>query len=116
MVDAAKGQCERSVVSIFVNSMQFGEGEDFDSYPRTLKEDQHKLEQAGVDLLFAPRGRRSTPRAIKRKPGWKCRNSPIFSVVPAARVILWALQQLFANSSTMYNRIWQCSVRRIISS
>ncbi|WP_316365084.1 pantoate--beta-alanine ligase [Candidatus Thiodiazotropha sp. CDECU1] len=56
LVDAAKGQCERSVVSIFVNSMQFGEGEDFDSYPRTLKEDQHKLEQAGVDLLFAPSG------------------------------------------------------------
>jgi pantoate--beta-alanine ligase len=54
LVEAAARHCERSVVSIFVNSMQFGEGEDFASYPRTLAEDQRRLEDAGVDLLFAP--------------------------------------------------------------
>ncbi|MEW7973440.1 MAG: pantoate--beta-alanine ligase [Candidatus Thiodiazotropha endolucinida] len=54
LVEVAGNRCDRSVVSIFVNPMQFGEGEDYKSYPRTLEQDQDKLEQAGVDLLFAP--------------------------------------------------------------
>lgn len=42
------------VSSVFVNPTQFGAGEDFDKYPRTLKEDQEKLSAAGCNLLFAP--------------------------------------------------------------
>jgi pantoate--beta-alanine ligase len=42
------------VTSIFVNPMQFGAGEDLDSYPRTLAEDQNKLASAGNTLVFAP--------------------------------------------------------------
>jgi pantoate--beta-alanine ligase len=42
------------VASLFVNRLQFGPNEDFDSYPRTLDEDSEKLAAAGVDLLFAP--------------------------------------------------------------
>ncbi|PVV12138.1 MAG: pantoate--beta-alanine ligase [gamma proteobacterium symbiont of Ctena orbiculata] len=54
LVEAARKRCDRCVVSIFVNPMQFGEGEDFASYPRTLDADQRKLEAAATDLLFTP--------------------------------------------------------------
>jgi pantoate--beta-alanine ligase len=42
------------VASIFVNRLQFGPNEDFDSYPRTMQDDIDKLEQEGVYILFAP--------------------------------------------------------------
>ena len=54
LVKVAGQLAEHVVVSIFVNPMQFGAGEDIDSYPRTLAEDKARLEQEGVTLLFAP--------------------------------------------------------------
>lgn len=42
------------VVSIFVNPMQFGASEDLDNYPRTLTDDQDKLDAENVDYLFIP--------------------------------------------------------------
>lgn len=54
LVQEARKLADRVVVSIFVNPMQFGEGEDFDSYPRTLERDSEMLEGEGTDLLFAP--------------------------------------------------------------
>jgi len=42
------------VVSVFVNPLQFGVGEDFDTYPRTLEEDVAVCAEEGVDLVFAP--------------------------------------------------------------
>lgn len=42
------------VASVFVNRLQFGAGEDFDRYPRTLIDDAQALADAGCDVLFAP--------------------------------------------------------------
>ncbi len=54
LVRAAKAQCEFVVVSLFVNPLQFGPKEDLAKYPRTFERDRDHLEQAGVDVLFAP--------------------------------------------------------------
>src|SRR5712671_5186388 len=43
-----------TVVSIFVNRLQFGPKEDFDRYPRTLQSDSEKMKDVGVDVVFAP--------------------------------------------------------------
>ena len=50
----AREMATRSVVSIFVNPIQFGRGEDYARYPSTLDDDKAKLAAAGLDLLFAP--------------------------------------------------------------
>lgn len=54
LVEVAREHAERVVVSIFVNPTQFGEGEDFDAYPRTLDLDRRRLRQTSADVLFAP--------------------------------------------------------------
>jgi pantoate--beta-alanine ligase len=54
LVDAAHQHADVIVATIFVNPLQFGENEDFDKYPRTLKEDQSKLSQAGCHYVLAP--------------------------------------------------------------
>lgn len=54
LVQHARQQCDVVVVSIFVNPTQFGVGEDFDDYPRTLEQDCQQLQQVGCDVVFAP--------------------------------------------------------------
>ncbi|KHF76322.1 Pantoate--beta-alanine ligase [Acinetobacter sp. neg1] len=54
LVRAAKKICDVVVVSIFVNPIQFGVGEDFESYPRTLEQDSRLLADADCDIIFAP--------------------------------------------------------------
>jgi len=54
LIDQAKANSDVVVSSIFVNPLQFGQGEDLDNYPRTLQQDQEKLASRGCDYLFAP--------------------------------------------------------------
>ena len=54
LVREAAKRADNVVVSIFVNRLQFGQGEDFDRYPRTLEQDAAKLAGEGVAVLFAP--------------------------------------------------------------
>lgn len=67
LVAEARRRADRCVVSIFVNPMQFGQGEDYDAYPRTLQADEEKLQAAGADLLFAPAVKTVYPAGAERQ-------------------------------------------------
>ncbi len=54
LIRRAKERCEWVAVSIFVNPTQFGPGEDYGRYPRTLEEDLAGCRAAGASLVFAP--------------------------------------------------------------
>ncbi|MBI4357522.1 MAG: pantoate--beta-alanine ligase [Gammaproteobacteria bacterium] len=64
LVKEARKRSGRVVVSIFVNPLQFGKSEDFEQYPRTLKEDVQKLEEAKVDVLFTPSSSEMYPKGL----------------------------------------------------
>ena len=54
LIQKARQENDRVIVSIFVNPLQFAPNEDFQHYPRTLEQDQLLCQQAGVDAIFAP--------------------------------------------------------------
>ena len=54
LIDACRRECDRCVVSIFVNPLQFGPSEDFERYPRDLEADLAFCRARGVDVVFAP--------------------------------------------------------------
>ncbi|STZ75980.1 pantoate--beta-alanine ligase [Bergeriella denitrificans] len=66
LVREAKKHADSVVVSIFVNRLQFGQGEDFDKYPRTLQQDADKLAAEGVAVVFAPDEKELYPRVEQR--------------------------------------------------
>lgn len=55
LMKEAKKECDLVIASIFVNPIQFGQGEDYEEYPRDLTRDADLAKEAGVDVIFAPR-------------------------------------------------------------
>ena len=77
LVDVARTLADRVVVSIFVNPTQFGPGEDFAAYPRTLDKDRRQLTRANVDILFAPPVEEIYPRPGAARAPWSpCPDCP----------------------------------------
>ena len=66
LVTRGRELAQRVVVTVFVNPAQFGAGEDYSSYPRTLDRDAAMLEQAGVDLLFTPGVEEMYPSGLRQ--------------------------------------------------
>ncbi|MFQ3790080.1 pantoate--beta-alanine ligase [Halomonas sp. A29] len=64
LVETARRHADVVVATVFVNPLQFGPHEDLDAYPRTLADDQAKLEAAGCDLLFTPTVATLYPRGL----------------------------------------------------
>jgi pantoate--beta-alanine ligase len=63
LVQTAKPLGDVTVATIFVNRLQFGPNEDFDTYPRTLEADCERLASAGCDIVFAPSEQELYPQA-----------------------------------------------------
>jgi pantoate--beta-alanine ligase len=61
LVDRAKERTDRVVLSVFVNPLQFGAGEDYKTYPRDLARDREVAAARGVDCLFVPETQRLYP-------------------------------------------------------
>ncbi len=64
LVRLARRRADRVIASIFVNPTQFGPGEDFENYPRTLGADRRVLRRAAVDAVFAPTVRTVYPGGV----------------------------------------------------
>ena len=71
LVRAAKKASDNVVVSIFVNPLQFGPGEDYEAYPRDLEADLALLEAVGVQAVYAPEAEDVYPREplVRIDPG-----------------------------------------------
>lgn len=54
LIKKSVAKCDRTVVSVFVNPIQFCPGEDLDKYPRTLEADEKLCSDVGADIVFAP--------------------------------------------------------------
>lgn len=54
LIEKSVEKCDKTVVSVFVNPIQFCPGEDLDKYPRTLEEDNTLCDKIGADIVFAP--------------------------------------------------------------
>jgi len=54
LISGASEKADKTVVSIFVNPIQFGHGEDYEKYPSTLEDDLAKLGDESVDMVFSP--------------------------------------------------------------
>ncbi|MBO2943147.1 pantoate--beta-alanine ligase [Paenibacillus sp. F411] len=67
LLERARMECGTVVLSIFVNPIQFGPGEDFETYPRDEARDLHIAEEKGVDIAFLPTMEEMYPQPVKTK-------------------------------------------------
>ncbi|MFS0749970.1 pantoate--beta-alanine ligase [Oceanobacillus sp. 1P07AA] len=65
MVKQSIADNDYTVVSVFVNPLQFGPNEDFDAYPRTIEDDQAQLEALGADYVFYPSVEEMYPKSLE---------------------------------------------------
>lgn len=65
LIRAARERCDYLIMTLFVNPLQFGPGEDFARYPRDMKRDTELASKAGVDVLFAPEAKAMYPDGFK---------------------------------------------------
>gem|GEM_PF-4936910 len=99
LVERAREQSRRVVVSIFVNPLQFGAGEDYETYPRTLERDRERLGALGVDAVFAPDVAALYPRGLEQA---------VRVVVPELEDILCGAERPghFAGVATVVTRLF----------
>jgi pantoate--beta-alanine ligase len=76
----AAAECDVVAVSVFVNPLQFGPGEDFDAYPRDLERDCSQAREAGADVVFAP----PTAALFPEEPGVTVRVNRLADVLEGA--------------------------------
>ena len=81
LIKKAKETCDKVVVSVFVNPIQFGPNEDFDKYPRTLDNDKKICDELGADIVFAP-----TPKEMYGENN-KLSNVDLTFVCPAYKYV-----------------------------
>lgn len=62
LMEEARKQCDLVIVSIFVNPLQFGVGEDYEEYPRDLSKDVELARGVGVEAIFAPEVKEMYPK------------------------------------------------------
>lgn len=66
LIERCRSECDITVVSIFVNPLQFNDKNDFNNYPKTINEDTERLKQSGCDVVFIPEEKEIYPVAEKK--------------------------------------------------
>ena len=64
LVSKSNNTCKNTIVSIYINPAQFAQGEDLDTYPKTIKSDLDKLSNYKVDCIFLPGNTEMYPDGI----------------------------------------------------
>jgi pantoate--beta-alanine ligase len=65
LIEKAKNDCSKVILSIFVNPKQFGAGEDYEKYPKDFDRDKKLAEAAGTDYIFIPAAGEMYPEGFK---------------------------------------------------
>ena len=114
LIDRAVAENDKVVVSVFVNPMQFGVGEDLESYPRDMERDSALCENAGAALIFHPQPEEMYHKDFSSFVDMNTLTKGLCG--KHVRFISAACVRLYQNYSTLYSRIRHISDRRMHSS